>query len=80
VAELQAARFELREAARFLASDFFRRDGLLERDVRRIRPSAKDRRFLNDLLQEFLAFLMRRSRVSWWLCVRERTEAACWRG
>ena len=29
-------------------------DGLLERDVRRIRPSMKGRRFLNDLLQEFL--------------------------
>jgi len=29
--------------------------GLLERDPRRIRPSAKGRRFLNDLLQEFLA-------------------------
>jgi putative oxygen-independent coproporphyrinogen III oxidase len=27
---------------------------LLERDVQRIRPSAKGRRFLNDLLQEFL--------------------------
>jgi putative oxygen-independent coproporphyrinogen III oxidase len=30
-------------------------DGLLERDVQRIRPSAKGRRFLNDLLQEFLS-------------------------
>jgi len=29
--------------------------GLLEHDPRRIRPSAKGRRFLNDLLQEFLA-------------------------
>jgi oxygen-independent coproporphyrinogen-3 oxidase len=28
--------------------------GLLERDLQRIRPSAKGRRFLNDLLQEFL--------------------------
>jgi oxygen-independent coproporphyrinogen-3 oxidase len=29
-------------------------EGLLERDLQRIRPSAKGRRFLNDLLQEFL--------------------------
>ncbi|MEA3192086.1 MAG: hypothetical protein QOD26_419 [Betaproteobacteria bacterium] len=31
------------------------RDGLLERDLQRIRPSAKGRRFLNDLLEPFLA-------------------------
>ena len=30
------------------------RDGLLERDLQRIRPSAKGRRFLNDLLERFL--------------------------
>jgi oxygen-independent coproporphyrinogen-3 oxidase len=30
------------------------REGLLERDLKRVRPSDKGRRFLNDLLQEFL--------------------------
>jgi len=39
-------------AARLQAAE---EKGLLERDLKRIRPTAQGRRFLNDLLQEFLA-------------------------